>query len=76
MVLILHGRKAQEFAGDHAAEDRKPIQSSAGIPDLSQYMKWVINTVYLVQFGCKKSGGKVGWGEAKKRGQQYEIRRD
>ena len=39
MVLILHGRKAQEFAGDHAAEDRKPIQSSAGIPDLSQYMK-------------------------------------
>ena len=34
MVLILHERKAQEF-GDHAAEDRKPIQSSAGIPDLS-----------------------------------------
>ena len=34
MVLILHERKAQEF-GDHAAEDRKPIQSSAGILDLS-----------------------------------------
>ena len=34
MVLILHERKAQEF-GDHLAKDKKQIQFSIGIPDLS-----------------------------------------
>ena len=29
-----------------------------------------------MQFGRKKSGEKVGGGEAKERGQQYEVRRD
>ena len=36
MVLILHERKAQEF-GDHLAKDKKQIQFSTGIPDLSLY---------------------------------------